>query len=66
MCVREYMLHSVHGHVSVCGHALYRAIHGHRVAIHGHGQLCATGSTALGACLILAPAAAREIFLGKA
>ena len=37
-----YMLHSVHGHVSVCGHALYRAIHGHRVAIHGHRQLCAT------------------------
>ena len=36
------MLHSVHGHVSVCGHALYRAIHGHRVAIHGHRQLCAT------------------------
>ena len=57
------MLHSVHGHISVCGHALYRAIHGHRVAIHGHRQLCAT---ALGAWLILAPAAAREIFFGKA
>ena len=37
-----YMLHSVHGHDSVCGHALYRALYGHRVAIHGHRQLCAT------------------------
>ena len=35
------MLHSVHGHVSVCGHALYRALYG-RVAIHGHRQFCAT------------------------
>ena len=58
------MLHSGgDGHVSVCGHALYRAIHGHCVAIHGHRQLCAT---ALGAWLILAAAAEREIFFVKA